>query len=103
MWVVLLLGLSVLRYRYYICSMQQSVPQSPEVLNEIERLKVFFETHPILLREWKEGCMMVKDIPQFIQLQLNAAATFNPQHWFNPPLKRLQRLEEAIRNQVSAR
>ncbi len=80
--------------------MQEKVQQSPEVLKEIERLKTFFETNPILLREWTEGCMIVKDIPQFIQLQLNAALTFNPQHWFNPPLKRLQQLELAVRNQL---
>lgn len=64
--------------------------QHPEVLKEVTRLKEYFETTPILIKEWHEGCMHVKDIPEFIKLELNAAETFNPKHPFNPPLKRLQ-------------
>ena len=45
--------------------------------------------------------MVVKDIPEFIRLELNAAATFNPKHPFNPPLKRLQQLEQTIRTQLN--
>ncbi|KAA5532624.1 hypothetical protein F0919_17740 [Taibaiella lutea] len=82
--------------------MQKQVPQNPEVISEVARLKEFFETTPILIKEWREGCMVVKDIPKFIQLELNAAATFNPQHPFNPPLKRLLLLEQAVRNQITA-
>jgi|GEM_PF-1576457 len=78
----------------------KQVPQHPEVLQEVERLRHFFETTPILLREWRNGCMIVKDIPAFIRLELNAARTFNPSHYFNPPLRRLQLLEQAIRNQT---
>lgn len=80
--------------------MQKQVSQHPEVLIEIARLKLFFETTPILIKEWRDGCMIVKDIPKFMQLELNAAATFNPLHFFNPPLKRLQMLEEAVKNQI---
>ncbi|WP_118975760.1 DUF6965 family protein [Taibaiella koreensis] len=80
--------------------MQRKISQDPAILAEVERLRVFFETTPILISEWREGCMVVKDIPQFIRLELNAAATFNPSHPFNPPLKRLQQLEKAIQNQT---
>lgn len=80
--------------------MQRDIQQEPEVLAEINRLKVFFETTPILLKKWREGCMLVKDIPGFIELELNAAKTFNPKHPFNPPLKRLQQFEKAVRNQI---
>ena len=45
--------------------------------------------------------MLVKDIPEFIKLELNAALTFNPNHPFNPLLKRLQQLEKAIQNQLT--
>lgn len=76
------------------------VPQHPEVLKEAERLQHFFQTTPILIKEWKEGCMQVKDIPAFIEMELNAARTFNPNHFFNPPLKRLQQLEKAILHQT---
>ena len=76
------------------------VQQHPEVLKEVDRLQVFFETTPILIKEWIEGCMVVKDIPAFIEMELNAARTFNPTHYFNPPLKRLQQLEQAILNQT---
>ncbi len=82
--------------------MIKQLPQHPEVLKEADRLQHFFETNPILIREWKEGCMLVKDIPEFISLELHAARTFNPSHYFNPPLRRLQQLEKAIVNQVSA-
>lgn len=82
--------------------MQEKVQQHQEVIKEIERLKEFFETNPILIKEWKEGCLSVKNIPEFIQLELNAARTFNPQHWFNPPLRRLQQLEQAVKNQLEA-
>lgn len=78
----------------------KQIPQHPEVLKEVERLQHFFETTPILLREWREGCMIVKDIPAFIRLELNAARTFNPAHYFNPPVRRLQQLEKAIQNQT---
>lgn len=78
------------------------VPQHPEVLKEADRLQHFFETHPILIKKWKEGCMQVKDIPSFINMELNAARTFNPTHYFNPPLKRLQQLEQAILNQAGS-
>lgn len=78
------------------------VQQHPEVIKEADRLKVFFETNPILIKEWKEGCMLVKDIPAFIDMELNAARTFNPTHYFNPPLKRLQLLEQAILNQTGS-
>lgn len=81
--------------------MQKEMPQDPAVIAELARLKTFFETNPILLREWREGCMLVTDIPEFIRLELNAAKTFNPKHPFNPPLKRLQQLEKAIRNQIA--
>jgi hypothetical protein len=82
--------------------MIKQLPQHPEVLKEADRLQHFFETNPILIREWREGCMLVKDIPEFISLELHAARTFNPSHYFNPPLRRLQQLEKAIVNQVSA-
>lgn len=82
--------------------MQKEQKQHPEVLAEVARLRHFFETTPILLKEWKEGAMLVKDIPEFIKLQLHAAETFNPKHWFNPPLKRLQQLEQAVKNQLNA-
>jgi hypothetical protein len=74
--------------------------QHPEVLKEADRLQHFFQTHPILLPEWKEGCMHIKDIPYFIDMELNAARAFNPAHYFNPPLKRLQQLEQAVLNQI---
>lgn len=76
------------------------LPQHPEVLQEVERLKHFFETNPILIKEWREGCIIVKNIPEFIRLELNAARTFNPAHFFNPPLNRLKQLEQAILNQT---
>lgn len=82
--------------------MIKQLAQHPEVLKEAERLQHFFETTPLLLKEWKEGCMLVKDIPEFISLELHAARTFNPAHYFNPPLRRLQQLEKAIRNQTGA-
>ena len=81
--------------------MQKDTPQHPEVLKEVQRLKEYFETTPILIKEWREGCMVVKDIPAFIKLELNAAATFNPKHPFNPPLRRLQQLEQTIKNQLN--
>jgi hypothetical protein len=81
--------------------MQKDAPQHPEVLKEVARLKEYFETTPILIKEWREGCMIVKDIPEFIRLELNAAVTFNPKHPFNPPLKRLQQLEQTVRNQLN--
>lgn len=81
--------------------MQKDPSQHPEVLKEIIRLKEYFDTTPILIKEWWEGCMIVKDIPEFIRLELNAAATFNPKHPFNPPLKRLQQLEQSIRDQLN--
>jgi hypothetical protein len=80
----------------------KTLPQHPEVLTEVARLKTLFETTPILLREWKEGCMVVADIPAFVELELNAALTFNPSHYFNPPLERLRQLEHAVRNQITA-
>jgi hypothetical protein len=80
--------------------MQQEPLQSAALLAEVARLKNFFDTTPILLKEWREGCMLVKDIPNFIELELNAAKTFNPKHPFNPPLKRLQQFELAVRNQI---
>jgi len=76
------------------------LPQHPEVLQEADRLQQFFETNPILIKEWREGCMFVRDIPAFIKLELNAARTFNPSHYFNPPLNRLKQLEQAILNQT---
>ncbi|MBT2561335.1 hypothetical protein J7E50_10875 [Pedobacter sp. ISL-68] len=82
--------------------MQKDTPQHPEVLQEVARLKEYFDTTPILIKEWRQGCMVVKDIPEFIKLELNAAATFNPKHPFNPPLRRLQQLEQSIRNQLNA-
>lgn len=82
--------------------MIRQVPQHPEVLKEADRLQHFFETNPILLREWREGCMLVRNIPEFINMELHAARTFNPVHYFNPPLRRLQQLEQAIRNQTGA-
>lgn len=75
-------------------------PQHPEVLKEADRLQHFFETTPILLREWKEGCMYIKNIPEFIAMELHAARTFNPAHYFNPPMRRLQQLEKAILSQT---
>ena len=77
------------------------LPQHPDVLKEAERLQLFFETNPILIKEWREGCMYVKDIPEFIKLELNAARTFNPAHFFNPPLNRLKQLEQAVLNQTA--
>lgn len=82
--------------------MIKQVPQHPEVLKEVERLQHFFETNPILIKEWKDGCMLIKDIPNFIALELHAARTFNPSHYFNPPMRRLQQLEQAILNQTGA-
>jgi hypothetical protein len=76
------------------------LPQHPDVLKEADRLQHFFETNPILLGEWREGCMLIKDIPEFIKLELNAARTFNPGHFFNPPLNRLKQLEQAVLNQT---
>lgn len=75
-------------------------PQHPEVLKEVDRLQHFFETTPILLREWKEGCMRIKNIPEFVAMELHAARTFNPAHYFNPPMRRLQQLEKAILSQT---
>lgn len=86
---------------YYLCCMIKTIPQHPEVLQEIERLKLFFETNPILIKEWNDECISVKNIPEFIRLELNAAKTFNPAHFFNPPLNRLQRLEQVILNQTT--
>lgn len=74
--------------------------QHPEILKEADRLEHFFQTHPILIKEWKEGCMNVKDIPAFIDMELNAARSFNPGHYFNPPIKRLQQLEQAVLHQT---
>jgi hypothetical protein len=82
--------------------MIKQIPQHPEVLKEVDRLQQFFETTPILIREWKEGCMLVTNLPEFISLELHAARTFNPTHYFNPPLRRLQQLEKAIQNQIAA-
>jgi hypothetical protein len=76
------------------------LPQHPEVLQETNRLQLFFETNPILIKDWRDGCMFVKDIPSFIKLELNAARTFNPSHFFNPPLNRLKKLEQAILTQT---
>lgn len=76
------------------------LPQHPEVLQEANRLQQFFETNPILIKEWRVGCMYVKDISAFIKLELNAARTFNPSHFFNPPLNRLKQLEQAVLNQT---
>jgi hypothetical protein len=81
--------------------MIKALPQHPEILQEVERLQHFFETNPILIKEWNEGCMSVKNIPEFIKLELNAARTFNPGHFFNPPLNRLNQLEQAILNQTT--
>ncbi|WP_118952347.1 DUF6965 family protein [Taibaiella helva] len=77
-------------------------PQHPEVLKEADRLQHFFDTTPILIQEWREGCMFVRNIPEFIHMELHAARTFNPTHYFNPPLRRLQQLEKAILNQTGA-
>lgn len=82
--------------------MHKEQKQHPEVLEEVARLKHFFETTPILLKEWKEGAMLVKDIPEFIKSELFAAEHFNPNHWFNAPLKRLQQFEQAVINQVKS-
>ena len=79
------------------------IPQHPDVLKEADRLQLFFETNPILIKEWREGCMHIKNIPEFIKLELNAARTFNPMHYFNPPLNRLKQLEQAILNQTTSR
>ena len=79
------------------------MPQNAETLLEIERLKLFFETNPILIKEWNDGCTSVKNIPEFIRLELNAARTFNPAHFFNPPLSRLQKLEQVILGQTTIR
>jgi len=81
--------------------MQKDTPQHSEVLAEVARLKHFFETTPILLKEWREGAMIVRNIPEFIKLELHAATHFNPKHPFNPPLKRLQQFEKAVRNQIT--
>ena len=82
--------------------MIKAVPQHPEVLKEADRLQHFFETNPILIKEWRNGCMLVADIPAFIKMELTAARAFNPSHFFNPPLKRLQQLEQAIQNQTGS-
>ena len=81
--------------------MQKSTKPDPAILAEVERLKQYFETTPVLIKEWREGCMLVREIPEFIELELNATATFNPNHPFNPPLKRLQQLEKAIQSQLT--
>jgi len=83
--------------------MIKMIPQHPDVLKEADRLQLFFETNPILIKEWREGCMHIKNIPEFIKLELNAARTFNPMHYFNPPLNRLKQLEQAILNQTTSR
>lgn len=89
-------------YRQLIFAlMNVNSQQNQEVIEEIKRLNYFFETTPILIREWKEGCMLVRDIPAFIKAQVNAALTFNTTHYFNPPLMRLQQLEQAVKNQIS--
>ncbi|WP_162903030.1 DUF6965 family protein [Taibaiella koreensis] len=54
----------------------------------------------ILIPEWPGGRMVVKNIPEFIRLELNILATFNSCHLFNLPLKRLQQIERAIQNQA---
>lgn len=80
--------------------MMKVLPQHADVLKEVDRLELFFETNPILIKEWKEGCMTVKNIPEFIKMELNAARTFNPMHFFNPPLNRLKQLELVILHQT---
>lgn len=81
--------------------MQKDMKQDSAILAEVERLKKYFETTPILIKEWREGCMLVRDIPTFIKMELVAAAAFNPNHPFNPPLKRLQQFEKAVQNQLT--
>jgi len=44
--------------------------------------------------------MTVADIPKFINSQLVAAKGFSEKKDFNPPLARLQELEQAIINQI---
>jgi len=74
--------------------------QSKEALDELKRLKEFFETTPILIKEYKTTYFKVSDIPLFINSELVAAASFSSKNSFNPPLSRLQELEKAIRNQI---
>jgi hypothetical protein len=85
----------------YLCFMAKDIPQHQEVLAEVAILKEFFQTTPILFKTWKNGCINVSDIQEFIRLELNSAATFNPNHYFNPPLQRLQALEKDVRNQLT--
>ncbi|MFT4061929.1 MAG: hypothetical protein QM642_06190 [Edaphocola sp.] len=82
--------------------MQKNTPQHADVIGEVERLKHFFRTTPILIKEWHENGMVVHDIPAFVEAELRAALTFNPTHYFNPPLLRLQLLEQAIRKQTGS-
>ena len=67
---------------------------------ELNRLETFFKTTPILIKEYKNSFMTVADIPKFINSQLVAAKGFSEKKDFNPPLARLQELEQAIINQI---
>ena len=67
---------------------------------ELNRLEEFFKTTPILIKEYSNSYMTIADIPKFIEAQVIAAKGFSEKKEFNPPIARLQELEQAIRNQL---
>jgi len=85
----------------YFRTMTKEISQSKVILEEIKRLKEFFETTPILIKEYKTSFFTVPDIPFFINSELKSAASFNSKNDFNPPLQRLQDLEVVILNQIT--
>lgn len=76
--------------------------QSKAVIDELARLKTFFDTTPILIKEWKTSYFVVRDIPLFLEAQFQAAYAFSPKADFNPPLTRLQEFEKVVRNQLTS-
>ena len=82
--------------------MATDTKQSKAVTDELVRLKAFFDTTPILIKEWKTSYFVVRDIPLFLEAQFKAASAFSSKADFNPPLSRLLEFEKAVRNQLTS-
>lgn len=76
--------------------------QSKALTDELARLKTFFDTTPILIKEWKTSYFIVQDIPLFLDAPFQAVYAFSAKADFNPPLSRLLEFEKAIRNQLTS-
>lgn len=68
--------------------------------SEVSRLETFFKEPPILIKEYQNGYSVIHDIPRFIEFHLASARANAGNLWFERYIKRLQELEEAIRNQI---